>query len=122
MTAAIVLDRELTLREVLGEEWSEEVFASIGEQIARWLDDVEDKQFYEIDIELDAEVECGAIACKSFWLRWNGGDGWLDQRWCDIEDEEIEIDSVAIRTYDGTIYNFNREEVDKVTREANRRL
>lgn len=122
MTGAMVLDRELTLREVLGDEWSEEVFTSIGEHVERWLEDVEDKQFHEIDVELEAEVYCVVDACRTYSVCWNGGDGWITPSENVVEDEEIEIESVYIRTDDGLEYSLNREELDKVTREANWRL
>lgn len=122
MMTAMVLNRELTLREVLGEEWREEVFASIGEHVERWLEDVEDMRFHEIDVELEAEVYCVVVACRTYSVRWNGGDGWIEPSENIVEDEDIEIDSVYIRTDDGLEYSLNREELDKVTREANWRL
>lgn len=122
MAVAMVLDRELTLRGVLGEEWSEEVFASIGEHVERWLEDVEDMKFHEIDVELEAEVYCVVDACRTYSAHWNGGDGWITPSEYEVEDEEIEIESVYIRTDDGLEYSLNREELDMVTREANMRL
>lgn len=114
--------KEMTLTDVVGEEWSEELIERLGAQIARSLEDVDDQRYHEVELDVyEADVDFLASACMTFDEVCSRGDGWTTPDWYDIVNQEIEVEYVVARTEE-LEYSLNCEELEKVTIEANKRL
>ena len=124
MTAMMMATKtkEMTLTDVVGEEWSEELIERLGAQIARSLEDVDDQRYHDVELDVyEADVDFLASACMTFDEVYSSGDGWTTPIWYDIVNQEIEVEYVVVRTEE-LEYCFDCEELDKVTIVANKRL